>query len=266
MLSAPKDPDRLLQSRRMVDRAAAAGAQDARRRRTPHRLSDRARRRAARPRHLQDRAGIHRGLDRAALPERSRDRRAAFCPHRRRQRQPDRAGARRLLAGPRRGSRRPRAGGPRRLYRGRRAIDQLLRPAGARQARPAADRIERRPAAAAAASSGWRSCARCNCSTSSTSARSRSRSSPTWARTAIPTRWSGSANWPRATATRAACCCSARPRSIAACRSTSMPIRSTAFRRSSRSGPRSSRASSTRSRGRKAPSIRPWSRRRRPTG
>jgi hypothetical protein len=31
-------------------------------------------------------------------------------------------------------------------------------------------------------------------------------------------------------------------------------------------GPRSSRASSIRSRGRKAPSTRPWSRRRRPTG
>ena len=34
-----------------------------------------------------------------------------------------------------------------------------------------------------------------------------------------------SANWPPATATRAACCCSARPRSIAGCRSISMPIR-----------------------------------------
>ena len=107
------------QSRRMVDRAAAAGAQDARRRRTPHRLSDRARRGAAGPRHLQDRAGIHRRLDRAALSERSGDGRAAFRPHRRRQRQPDRAGARRLLAGPRRRSRRPRAGGPRRLRRAR---------------------------------------------------------------------------------------------------------------------------------------------------
>ena len=39
--------------------------------------------------------------------------RAAFCAHRRRQRQPDRAGARRLLAGPRRRGRRPRAGGAR---------------------------------------------------------------------------------------------------------------------------------------------------------
>ena len=244
MLAAPQRSGPAVQCRRMVDRAAAAVAQDARRRREPHRLSDRARRRASRPRHLQDRAGIHRGLDRAALPERSRDRRAAFCPHRRRQRQPDRAGARRLLAGPRRGGRRPHAGSPRRLRRGGRAIDQLLRPAGARQARPAADRAERRAERrAAAASSGWRSCARCSCSTRSTSARSRSRFSATWATTAIPMRWSGSANSPRATATPAACCCSARPRSIAGCRSISTPIPSTAFRRSSRSGPTSSRAS-----------------------
>ena len=66
-------------------------------------------------RHLQDRAGIHRRLDRAAVPERSGDRRAAFCAHRRRQRQSDRAGARRLLAGPRRRSRRPRPGSARGL-------------------------------------------------------------------------------------------------------------------------------------------------------
>ena len=67
-------PGPALQCRRMVDRAAAAVAQDARRRREPHRLSDRARRRAARARHLQDRAGIHRRLDRVALPDRSGDR------------------------------------------------------------------------------------------------------------------------------------------------------------------------------------------------
>ena len=41
-------------------------------------------------------------------------------------------------------------GGPRRLYPRRRAVDQLLRPVGARQARPAADRTEWRPAAGAA--------------------------------------------------------------------------------------------------------------------
>ena len=116
----------------------------------PHRLSDRARRGAARPRHLQDRAGIHRGLDRAALPERPGGGRPAFCPDRRRQRQSDRAGPRRLLARSRRGGRGPRPGGARRLYAGRRAVDQLLRPAGARQARAAADRIERCPAAGAA--------------------------------------------------------------------------------------------------------------------
>ena len=72
------------------------------------------------------------------------DRRAALCADRRRQRQSDRAGARRLLAGPRRGSGGPRPGGPRRLHGGGGAIDQLLRPAGARQARTAADRAERR--------------------------------------------------------------------------------------------------------------------------
>ena len=88
---------------------------------------------------------------------------------------------------------------------GGRAIDQLLRPAGARQTRPSPDRAERR-AQRTRRSSGWRSSARCNCSTRWTSAKSRSRSSPTWARTAIPTRWRASANWPPATATPAACC------------------------------------------------------------
>ena len=53
--------------------------------------------------------------------------------------------ARRLLAGPCGGSGGPRPGGPRRLQPGSRAIDQLLRPTGARQARHAAARIERRP-------------------------------------------------------------------------------------------------------------------------
>ena len=41
-------------------------------------------------------------------------------------------------------------GSPRRLHRGRRAIDQLLRPIGARQTRPAADRAERRAVGARA--------------------------------------------------------------------------------------------------------------------
>ena len=123
-----------------------------------------------------------------------------------------------------------------RLRAGGRAIHQLLRPARTRQARPAADRTERRRRAAAAPN-GWRSCAPRSCSTRSTSARSRSRCSPTWARTAIPTRLPGLANSPRATATRAACCCSARPRSIADCRSISMPIPSTAFRQFTPIGP-----------------------------
>ncbi len=62
------------------------------------------------------------------------------------------------------------------------------------------------PRAGRAASSGWKSSARCNCCTRWTSARSRFRFSPTWAKTATPTRCRGSAKWPRATATRAACC------------------------------------------------------------
>ena len=120
---------------------------------------------------------------------------AAFRPHRRRQRQSDRAGARRLLAGPRRGSRRPCAGGARRLHPRRRAIDQLLRPARARQARPAADRAERRARRRGRSRRAARDRARRrSCSTRSTSASSRSRCSPTWARTAIPRRWSGSAS------------------------------------------------------------------------
>ena len=194
-----------LQCRRMVDRAATVGAQDDRRRRVPHRLSDCARRRVAGQGHLQDRTGVHRGLDRAALPQRSGGRVPAFRPHRRRQRQPDSACPRRLLAGPRRGSRRPCAGGARRLYPRRRAIDQLLRPVGARKTRLAADRFEWRPARPRRRAARDRACGR-SCSTSSTSARSRSRFSPTWARMAIPMRSPGSANSPRATATPAACC------------------------------------------------------------
>ena len=77
----------------------------------------------------------------------------------------------------------------------RRAIDQLLRPIGARQARPAAARIERRPGQPRPRDrSGWRSSAPCNCSMSSTSASLRSRFSATWARMAIPMPWSASAN------------------------------------------------------------------------
>ncbi len=115
MLSAPKDPNRLHNLDEWWIERRLLGAQDAGRRRTPQRLSDRAGRGAAVARHLQDRAGIHRGLDCAALPERPGGGRPAFRANRRRQRQPDRAGARRLLAGPRGGSRRPQPGGARSL-------------------------------------------------------------------------------------------------------------------------------------------------------
>ena len=195
MLSAPQDPGPPAQSRRMVDRAAAAGAQAARRRRAPHRLSDRARRRAARARHLQDRAGIHRRLDRAALPERSGDRRAAFRAHRRRQRQSDRAGARRLLAGPRRRSRRPRPGGAR-AYQP--AAEQSTSYYGQlARAKLGLPQIELNGAAGRprrAASNGWRSCARCSCSTRSTSANLRMPILADLGENGDPTRWSGLAN------------------------------------------------------------------------
>jgi len=87
------------------------------------------------------------------------------------------------------------------------AIDQLLRSAGARETRLAADRTEwcsRRPIARE--SNDWRSSARFNCSTSWTNAKSQSRFLPTWAKMAIPTRWWGSANSPPVAATPAACC------------------------------------------------------------
>jgi len=78
MLAAPRIRP-TPQSRRMVDRAAIAVAQDARPRRAPHRLSDCARCGTSHPRHLQDRARIHRRLDCAALSDRPGGSRAAFC-------------------------------------------------------------------------------------------------------------------------------------------------------------------------------------------
>ena len=159
------------------------------------------------------------------------DRHATFCADRRRQRQSDHAGAGRLLAGPRRRSGRPFPGGPHRLHdRGGGTIDQLLWPAGARQTRIAADRAQRRA---------------CRTRTRHRTAGGRSRGAvalptgrrrnrdPDFRRHGRERRsrrcWWDWANWPRATATRAGCCCSARPRSTAGCRSTSTPIRSTAF-------------------------------------
>jgi soluble lytic murein transglycosylase len=154
MLSAPRT-GAPAQSRRMVIERRLLGARCSTSASTDG-LPDRAGRRASRPRHLQDRAGIHLGLDRAALPQGSLDRRSAFCPHRRRQRQPDRAGACRLLAGPRRGSGRPRTGGPCGLYAGGRAVHQLLWSTGARQTWTAADRPEWRPARTRRGAAGGR--------------------------------------------------------------------------------------------------------------
>ena len=71
---------------------------------TPDRLSRRARRRAAEQGELPRRAAVHRRLDRAALPERSGNRRGHISRGSAQTPEPDRARARRLLAGPRRGS------------------------------------------------------------------------------------------------------------------------------------------------------------------
>ena len=101
-------------------------------------------------------------------------RRRAFRPYRRRHRQPARAGARRLLAGPRRRSHGP-AGTGQDVLRGRGTTHRhLLRPAGARAARLAAisacaaRRAFRRRSRATSAIS--KSCARRKSSTRSTSA------------------------------------------------------------------------------------------------
>ena len=74
-----------------------------------------------------------------ALPQGSRHRRPALRPHRHRHLQPDRAGARRLLARPRRRSDEQAAGGARPLRAGGPLQHRLLRPARAREARPARD-------------------------------------------------------------------------------------------------------------------------------
>ena len=255
------------QSGRMVDRAAPAGAQDDRHQRIPHRLSDRPRRRASGARHLQDRAGIHRRLDRAALPQRSRGRRAAFCANRRRQRQPDRAGARRLLAGPRRRGRRPGPGSARRLSKGGRAIDQLLRPAGARQTRTAAARDQRRafgprPQRRAAGDRPRRAIAL-------RARRGRIRD-PDPGRHGRERR-SGRAGRARRTGLapqrrpRHAADGQGRAQSRAAVRLLRLSRERDSVVQGDRAGGRA-RASSTRSPGRKAPSTRRWCRRRRPMG
>ena len=216
-------------------------------------------------RHLQDRTGVHRGLDRAALPQRSGGRVPAFRPHRRRQPQPDSAGARRLLAGPRRGSRRPCAGGARRLYPRRRAIDQLLRPVGARKTRLAADRAEWRPARPRRRAARDRACGAVALRARRARARdpdSRRHGREWRSRCARRARRTDRALQRRP---RHAADGQVRAQSRPAVRP-SMPIRSTASPRSSSSGRKSSRASSTPSRGRKAPSTRRWSPLPRPTG
>ena len=123
------------QCRPMVGGAPAAGAQAARPRRRPDRLSHRPRRRPAQQGSIPLGATVHRRLDRVALPRRSRDRDDPLRQGGAGQRQSDHPCAGRILAGPRRRGAGPQGGGAR-LLRGRGASrDRLLRPAGAGAAR-----------------------------------------------------------------------------------------------------------------------------------
>ena len=98
-------------------------------------LHRRPRRHAADTGQLPRRTPVHRGLDRAALPERSDHRRRALQEGHRRRREPDCAGARPLLAGPRRGGAEEAPGGPHALPGGGALPDRLLRPDRPRQGR-----------------------------------------------------------------------------------------------------------------------------------
>ena len=265
MLGAPRDPARLYNLERVVDRAAADFAQDDRSRRIQDRLPDRARCGAAHPRHLQDRAGVHRGLDRAALPQRSRDRRPAFCADRRRQRQSDDTGARRLLEGPCSGGDGPRAGGAHLLRLGGRTIDELLRPTGARQAQAAAARAQRCAALARRRTAGSRP----RRATALRPRRARDRD-PDLCRCRRERRC-GRDHGPW----RADRALWLRARHDPGRQGRAQPRHAVrflrlsgdwAFRITARSGPTSRRACCSRSRGRKASSTRATSRRRRPTG
>ena len=215
----------------MVDRAAAARAQDDRCRRT--RTAYLVARDAALPaaRNLQAEQEFTAGWIALRFLNDPATAAQHFARDRRRQRQPDRAGARRLLAGPRRRSRRPpqeardaytAAAAHSTSYYGQLARAKLGLPQirAERRSGPATD----------ADSNSSKSCARRNCCTTRR-ARTRDhdlrrhrRERPT------STRLRASANWPRAMAMPAACCCSARPRSTAGYRSTSMPSRPTACR------------------------------------
>ena len=101
--------------RRVVDRAPPAGAQAARRGRSKEGVYRRPRRHAADARQLPRRPAMDRRLGRAALPQRSGDRRGPLQEGHRRRREPDLDGARAVLAGPRGGGAEADPGGPRPL-------------------------------------------------------------------------------------------------------------------------------------------------------
>ena len=125
-------------SRRMVGRAPPAGAQAARRRRSEGRLRGGARRDAAEPTRDNYRAEHHFTAGWIALRF-LHDANAAYAHFSKNltgQRQPDFAGARRLLDGPRGRGDEADPGGPPALPGGGALSDRLLRPDRARQGRP----------------------------------------------------------------------------------------------------------------------------------
>ena len=177
---------------------------------------------------------FHRRLDRAALPARSRRPPPSISPISREGTiNPHALGARRLLAGPRRRSHGPARAGQGLLRGGGATHRHLLRPACARAARPDRSRPARPAdlhAARAERPRQSRSRARgAKFSTRSTSATCWHRSLPSSAK-AAPTSpaWRCWASSPPNTTTAAPCCCSARPPTRAACRSTITPIRPSA--------------------------------------
>ena len=134
------------------------------------RLSHRARRHGPDQGQLPRRAPVHRRLDRAALPQRPHDRVRPFRQDRPGQQQPDRARARRLLAGARGRSAGAKGRGARALRGGGALFHRLLRPDRAGTARPQGSRSASRRPSPRRIGAHSKSHARSSCSTPSTSA------------------------------------------------------------------------------------------------
>ncbi len=251
-----------LRSGRVVDRAAGDCPQAPRPQPGGHRLQDRPRRRDADQGELPGRARIHRRLDRAALPQGSRRRGPALRPHHRHL-QPDRDGARQLLARPRRRGDEQAAGRPRAFTSRRPATTP---PITASSPAPSSACAELALASTPLSAADKRAALAHNemvarrrdalrASTSATSSipivADLAERSPDIATLAALAELAA-----QGTTTRAAPCWSARVRSAAASRSITMPTRPSGCRIIRRSDRRSSRRWSIPSRARRAPSIR----------